>query len=375
MRTVKAAAAALTATLAAAAASVAAGRYASDAALKTPGDGRLPTEPRLTVHATGDDWITLTRALAAQRPGTYGLAGTDTHAVVGPVLDTAAHPADTVVRRLDRVTRGTVRTGDRMWLVPNLHTGDPTTALGLDHTTVAFPGELGPLPAWFVPGPRDTWVIAVHGLGADREHALNVMELLHRMRFPVLTPAYRGDTGAPRSPDGLHHLGETEWRDLDAAIRHAVQHGARRVVLLGWSTGATMALLAATHSALRERISGLVLDSPVLDWSATLRALATARHTPGALLPLAVRAAQGRTGLRGERTAQAAEPGGLAVPTLILHGPGDTLAPWAHSRRLAADRPDLVTLLPVPDAPHAAMWNADPTAYEEALRRFLTPLM
>jgi hypothetical protein len=29
----------------------------------------------------------------------------------------------------------------------------------------------------------------------------------------------------------------------------------------------------------------------------------------------------------------------------------------------------------VPDAPHAAMWNADPTEYEERLRRFLTPLM
>ncbi|MDH6698470.1 alpha/beta hydrolase [Streptomyces griseoviridis] len=375
MRTVKAAAAAVTAALAAGAASVAAGRFASDAALKAPSGTRLPTEPRLTVHATGDDWITLTRAFASLRPGTYGLADDDSHAVVGPVLDAAAHSADTVVRRLERVTRGAPRTGDRMWLVPNLHTGDPTTALGLAHTAVAVPGELGPLPAWSVPGPRDTWVIAVHGLAAGREHTLNLMEFLHGLRFPVLAPSYRGDPGAPRSPDGLHHLGETEWRDLDAAIRHAVQHGARRVVLYGWSTGATMALLAATHSALGSRISGLVLDSPVLDWTATLRALATARHTPGALLPLAVRAAQGRTGIRGDRTAQAAEPGGLAVPTLIVHGPDDTLAPWAPSRRLAADRPDLVTLHPVPGAPHAAMWNADPDGYEEVLRRFLTPLM
>src|SRR5690606_828061 len=113
--------------------------------------------------------------------------------------------------------------------------------------------------------------------------------------------AYRGDQGAPRSPDGLHHFGETEWRDLDAAIRHAVDSGARQVVLLGWSTGATMALRAAARSPLRERIAGLVLDSPVLSWEATLRALAAARHTPGPLLPLAVRAAKGRTGLYGDR--------------------------------------------------------------------------
>ena len=35
----------------------------------------------------------------------------------------------------------------------------------------------------------------------------------------------------------------------------------------------------------------------------------------------------------------------------------------------------MVALRTVADAPHGAMWNADPEAYEEALRRFLTPLM
>ena len=68
-------------------------------------------------------------------------------------------------------------------------------------------------------------------------------------------------------------------------------------------------------------------------------------------------------------------PTALHVPTLVLHGPDDALAPWQQSRELAARRPDLVTLHPVPRAPHAAMWNADPAGYEEALRRFLTPLM
>jgi pimeloyl-ACP methyl ester carboxylesterase len=204
---------------------------------------------------------------------------------------------------------------------------------------------------------------------------MNLMGFLHRNRFPVLALAYRGDLGAPRSPDGLGHLGETEWRDLDAAIRYAVRYGAEQVVLHGWSTGATMALRAAARSGLRGRISGLVLDSPVLDWETTLRALAAAGRTPGALLPLAVRAAQGRTGLYGDRLAQATDPDHLQVPTLIFHGPDDTVAPWKFSRRLATARPNLVALHTVPHAPHGAMWNADPDSYEEALRRFLTPLM
>ncbi|SOD87526.1 alpha/beta hydrolase [Streptomyces sp. Ag109_G2-15] len=375
MGTVKATAAALTAVLAAGAASVAAGRLASDAALKAPPGRPLPTEPRLTVHGTAAGQITLTRDLASLRPGTYGLAGDGSHAVVGPVLATAGHTPDTVVRRLVRVTHGTLAPGDTVWLTPNVHVGNPDAALGLDHADIDVPGELGALPAWFVPGYRDTWVIAVHGLGTTREHALNVMEFLHGRRLPVLALAYRGDLGAPRPPDGLNHLGETEWRDVDAAIRYAVRYGARRVILLGWSTGATMALRAAEHSVVRERIAGLILDSPVLSWQATLRALAQARHTPEPLLPLAVRAAQGRAGLEADRAAETTDPELLDVPTLIIHGPDDTVAPWEYSRRLAARRPDRVALHTVPQAPHAAMWNADPPEYEERLRRFLTPLM
>lgn len=374
--TVKATAAAVTAALVAgAAASVAAGRLASDAALKALPGRPLPTEPRLSVHGTAAGQISLTRDLASLRPGTYGLAGNGSHAVVGPVLPTAPHRPDTVVRRLERVTHGALHRGDKVWLTPNLHVGNPRSALGIEHAEVDVPGELGPLPAWFVPGVRETWVIAVHGLGATRELPMNIMGFLHRRHFPVLALAYRGDLGAPRPPDGLNHLGETEWRDLDAAIRYAVRYGAERIVLHGWSTGATMALRAATRSAVRERISGLVLDSPVLNWEVTLRALARARHTPGPLLPLAVRAAQGRTGLYGDRQAEATDPEGLTVPTLIFHGPGDQVAPWQLSRRLAERRPNLVALHTVPNAPHGAMWNADPEGYEEDLRRFLTPLM
>ncbi|MET7602816.1 alpha/beta fold hydrolase [Streptomyces avermitilis] len=375
MRTVKATAAAVTVAIAAGAAGVAAGRFASDAALKAPPGRPLPTEPRLTVHSTAAGQITLTRALASQRPGTYGVSGDGSHAVVGPVLATAPHSADTVVRRLERVTHGTLEPGDKVWLTPNVHIGNPSSALGLEHADVDIPGELGSLPAWFVPGVRDTWVITVHGLGATREHPMNVMGFLNRHHFPVLDLAYRGDLGAPRPQDGLNHLGETEWRDLDAAIRYAVRYGAERVVLHGWSTGATMALRAAAHSGLRERISGLMLDSPVLSWETTVRTLAAARRTPGALLPLAVRAAQGRTGLHGDRIQVAADPQHLQAPVLIFHGPGDTVAPWGLSRRLADSRPNLVTLHTVTNAPHGAMWNADPGVYEEAMRRFLTPLM
>ncbi|MBW5485799.1 alpha/beta hydrolase, partial [Streptomyces bambusae] len=316
-----------------------------------------------------------TRTLASLRPGTYGLQAPGVHAVVGPVLPDAPHDPDTVVRQLVAVTHGSLDPGARVHLTPQVHLGDPRSALGLDHADVDVPGELGSLPAWFVPAARDTWVITVHGLGATREQPMAVMPFLGRHQLPVLDLAYRGDLGAPASPDGLGHLGESEWRDLDAALRYALRFGARRIVLHGWSTGAAMALHAAERSSLADRICALVLDSPVLDRHTTLRALVAARGTPAPLLPLAVRAAESMAGLRADRRPPAADPRALRIPALLFHGPDDALAPWDPSRALAAARPDLVTLHTVRDAPHGAMWNADPAGYEEALRRFLTPHM
>ncbi|ANW20823.1 alpha/beta hydrolase [Streptomyces clavuligerus] len=377
MRPVTAAAAAATTLLGLGAATFAVGRHTSDAILRPTPDRPFPGDPRLTVHALDEDRVTLSRTLAAGRPGVYGLRGPGVHAVVGPVLEEVTRSADTLVRRVERVVHGVLEPGARVRLTPQLHRGDPAAALGIEYADVTVPGELGPLPAWSVPGARETWVIAVHGLGTTREHPLNLLPFLHRRRIPVLGVGYRGDPDAPRSPDGMGHLGDTEWRDLDAALRFAVRGGARRVVLYGWSTGATMALHTAADSALRDRISGLVLDSPVLDKDATLHALAAARHTPAPLVPLAVRAARSRAGLYDGRQlpAPVADAQTLRVPTLILHGPDDTVAPWEPSRELAARRPDLVGLTTVRGAPHAAMWNADPERYEEALRRFLTPLI
>ncbi|MET7937301.1 alpha/beta fold hydrolase [Streptomyces sp. NPDC005322] len=374
MRLRTTAAAAAASLLSVGAAAVAAGRYAIGAALKPAPDRPLPNEPPLTVHGTDDGRITLTRSLASLRPGTYGLVGRDCHAVVGPVIEDVPHPADCVVRRLEAITHGALEPGARVRLTPQVHNGNPRDTLGIDHADVDVPGELGPLPAWFIPGERTTWVITTHGLGTTREHPMVVMPFLRRLRVPVLDLAYRGDPGAPRPEDRIGHLGDIEWRDLDAAIRYAVRYGAQDIVLHGWSTGATMALHAAANSALRHRVRGIVLDSPVLDWRATLRALALAHGTPAALLPLVMRAAEGR-GLGESALAEACDPERLAVPTLLFHGPDDTLAPWSVSRELAARRSELVTLHTVRQAPHAAMWNADPHGYEEVLRRFLTPLL
>ncbi|WP_433888676.1 alpha/beta hydrolase [Streptomyces sp. CA-111067] len=371
MRLRIAVAAAVTTVLGAGTAALAAGRYGSRFALKPAAEGPAP-EGAVTVHSLTRDHVVLTRTGASARRGVYGLAADGTHATAGEITGRTPY---SVTRRLLRTQEGALEPGTAVRVTPQAFTGDPRTALGLDFTDVEVPGDLGELPAWYLPGDRATWVITVHGFGATREQALSVLPALHRNRFPQLVLGYRGDPGAPASPDGISHLGHTEWRDLDAAMRYAVEYGAERIVLFGWSTGATMALRALAESPVRDRVNGLVLDSPVLDWEATVRAAAEANGVPAALMPLTVRAAEGRTDPHPEQVAAMADPGRITVPTLLLHGPDDKLAPWAASRELAARRPELVVLHTVPGAPHAAMWNADPAAYEETLRRFLTPLM
>jgi pimeloyl-ACP methyl ester carboxylesterase len=353
------------------AAVVAMGRYGSRFALRPSADGPAP-EGSVTVHTVTADRVVLTRSPASARRGVYGLTSDGVHALAGDVVDGTAY---SVTRKLLAVTHGSLAPGGAVRLTAQVHRGNPRVALGLDYTEVDVPGELGPLPGWYLPGARRTWVITVHGLGATREHALNVLPALHRQRVTQLVLGYRNDPEAPPSPDGIGHLGRTEWRDLDAAMRYAVEYGAERIVLYGWSTGATMALHAQRLSAVKDRVSGLILDSPVLDWRATVRTVAEWHGLPGPLMPLAVRAAEGRTGSPARHATATADPAPPTVPALVFHGPDDTLAPWAASRELAARHPDLVVLHTVLGAQHGAMWNADPAGYEETLRRFLTPLM
>lgn len=144
MRPATATAAAVTTLLGVGAVAVAAGRYASDVALKAPSGRPLPGDPRLTVHTVGPERITLTRSLASLRPGTYGLDGPDLHAVVGPVLDRVPHTADTVVRRLERVELGALGPGARVRFTPSCTAAHRSAPSGSPTRTSRSPANSAP---------------------------------------------------------------------------------------------------------------------------------------------------------------------------------------------------------------------------------------
>jgi pimeloyl-ACP methyl ester carboxylesterase len=323
------------------------------------------------VLAVSDGAVTLAANRLTAQPGTWGLRwATDAGsglAVLGPVAEENSRE---VVRPLlggDRPEPGSAV------LDAGPYDPDPA-ARGLPFEDVDVPGPLGRYPAWLVPAEGDTWVVLVHGRGGARREALRILPALHALRLPQLVITYRNDVDAPPSPDGYYHLGDTEWEDVEAAVRFAVERGARRIVLFGWSMGGAVTGAFLDRSADAARVAAVIWDAPLVDWRATLRQQARNRRLPPGLSPLASAVTSRRIGIDFDRFDLRRNPPAVRPPTLVVHSAGDTAVPVSASRALAVAGPDLrwpLRYLEVPLVEHTASWNADPVAYERAVTSFL----
>jgi pimeloyl-ACP methyl ester carboxylesterase len=310
--------------------------------------------------------------LAANRltcqPGVWGLRWADGLAAIGPVLGTGRRE---VVREL---LGGPVPpAGTAAVLDTGPYDPDPG-AVGLDFETVAVPGPLGDYPGWLVPGGDRPWVVLVHGRGGSLREGLRILPALHRRGHPVLVAAYRNDEGAPASPDGHDHLGDTEWTDLAAAVDYVRGRGADRVVLYGWSMGAAIIGAYLDRAPDADRVAAVVWDAPLVDWRATLRQQARNRRLPSVLSPLASAVTTRRIGIDFDRFDLRRNPPAVRPPTLVVHTDDDTAVPVSATRALVAAAPRLdwpIRYREVPGVEHTAAWNADPAAYERAVTGFL----
>ncbi|HEX3325222.1 MAG TPA: alpha/beta fold hydrolase, partial [Solirubrobacterales bacterium] len=247
-------------------------------AVLVPDRSGWPTDA--TVEGLAPGRVVLSRSASTQRPGVYGLLWQGGHAIVGAVVK---RDADSVTRRLRAVHGYLLRPGMKVALDTDTFAGDPRQTLGLPFKNVGIPDELGPMPAWLIPARSHTWAIVVHGINGDQQAGLRIAPTLHRTGLPSLLISYREDLGSPSSPDDFHHMGLTEWRDLQAAARYALSHGAHRLVLVGYSMGGAIVAQFMERSPLARRVAGLVLDAPVLDWKATLEFNAEQMGLPGLL--------------------------------------------------------------------------------------------
>jgi alpha-beta hydrolase superfamily lysophospholipase len=344
-------------------------------------DAKPPAPPALQteVLAVGDRSITLARDPASPRelttPGTFGLRWDGGYGRLGAILTTGP---DRVQRAFTRIEGTTPRAGERSGVDGYAWPANPSLAAGRPARDVSYASPLGPAPAWLVGGPRDTWVILVHGYNAARSETLRVLATTTRLGYPSLAVSYRNDPDAPHTPDGLRRWGATEWRDLEAATRYALDHGARGVVLAGFSMGGAVVTSFLLESPLASRVRGVVLDSPALDLGAVIDQGATDRDLPvlGTPVPPALtEAAKGIAGLRynldwGELD-YVDRSSRLTAPMLVFHQSGDPTVPVAISEALASARAGLVTFERFSGDGHVQSWNTDRARYERTLRAFL----
>jgi len=335
------------------------------------------TDTSITLAPDGDRDARSTAVTALEWPGGFG-----------ELTEVLGADSGRVTRRF-RAIAGRPAVGSRASARPYAFAADPLTLHGIPFEVVALATPAGACSAWVMrapgvpaPGPvaagsgvaappDSAWMIFVHGRRAVRAQALRVAPLFLGLGWNVMAIAYRNHEGAARSGDGRYRLGAEEWRELEGAVQWAVDHGARRVVLTGYSMGGAIVLQFLRRSPLAARVEGAILDGPVLRWRPVLDLAAKERGVHPILTSLGTAVTAWRAGLRWEDLDLLAHAPEYRVPLLVFHGSADPTVPAALSDSLAERRPDLVTVVRVIDAGHVRCWNADPRGYEAAIASWL----
>lgn len=316
-------------------------------------DSSVTVEP-----GTGDD-------SEAGRPGVFGLDWDGGYGRVGEITDSSG----------EVVTRRVLDAFDGLEGLPGL-------GVAVDIDSYAYPAELppgwevravdtplGPMEAWFASGSRGTWVIHIHGRGAERNETLRAAVPLAEAGYPQLVMSYRNDPDTTPDPSGYYRYGISEWSDLEAAVELATGAGADNVVLYGYSTGGAVAM-AYLERAVDPPVIGAVFDSPNLDFAATVDFNASQRTLPGLGVPVPgslAWVARTITSFRIDVDWDAIDyidrADRLEVPVLVFHGTDDSTVPIETSRRFAAES-EHVELIEVEGAEHVQSWNRGPDDYE-----------
>ncbi len=317
--------------------------------------------------------VTLEQTPETGKPGTYWFEWSGAYSLLGDVVSRAP---GRVTRQVVRGATPSVRTPGYFGNVPP---GDPKVAWGIDYSEIMVRTELGPAPAWYVPGKGATWVVAVHGQNGRRKAELKILPVVHQLGLPFLDISYRNDEGAPSSPDGLLHLGDAEWRDLEAALRQAQTMGARRFVLYGTSMGGQIIGQLLARSPLANTVDRVVMDAPMIDVRMTSEQGARNFHVPGFVAGfvagLSDAVVEWRTGVDVDQLSLIRHPPKVRPPLLLIHTVPDTDHPIQEPLDLVAAAAKLgwqIQFEKFDQGEHTEAWNVDRARYDQLIRGFLS---
>lgn len=310
-------------------------------------------------------------------PGKWGLRwsspdGTNGNGMLGDIIEQGD---DFLIRQF------TPASGDPPNSTPasvsgDIYPDDPYLAFGIQYQTVQYETPLGTQDAWQVaqyPEVKgDTWAIFVHGLRGAPADGLHTLPVLNDLGIPALFITYRNDQGQPQDPSGIYQYGLTEWQDLHAAVAYALsQAGANNIVLIGQSMGGGIVAKFLYESPLAASVTGIVLDSPMLQFEETVHLGARQRNIPFFVTETAKWLATLRFDVNWQAMDYLKDADLLNVPILLIHGEIDTRVPIETSNQLFELRPDLITYSIYPNTTHANTWNTNSARHTQDLRNFL----
>lgn len=254
--------------------------------------------------------------------------------------------------------------------------GDPGKAFGFAFEDASVQSELGPLPAWIVPGDGTavgTWLVYAHGIAGRRENGYKALSVAQPLGITSLLFTYRNGVGAPNAPEGIYGFGVTEWRDLEDAVKLARERGARRIILAGDSMGGAIIGEFLTRSEQRSGIVALVLDAPALDIRAITSGFASHIGFPlpeGVAWTARRMILPWRVGIDFSGAITLSVVGSVPYPIFNAHGARDSVVPVGVSDELYERRVGRMVYLRT-NADHVLSWQAEPDRYRSELDAFL----
>jgi pimeloyl-ACP methyl ester carboxylesterase len=232
--------------------------------------------------------------------------------------------------------------------------------------------------AWHFPASSDKWVIHVHGRRAGMGETLRNVEQFSRLGFRQLTISMESDPkpfglGTPKS-----NLGDTEWNQIELAVLHAQNEGAKEIVLFGWSQGAFIIGQYLRNSTHVDLVRGAIFDSPLLDYRSTMQFHAkragVARHLGDRVID-AIQDSKiiklfGYRNVDVDGISLTNKPVGVNIPFLILYSPTDGHVE-SFDVHLFAGHNENVTLVDFDGAKHCRLYNHDQEKYQKSIIQWL----
>lgn len=312
--------------------------------------------------------VTLSRDEESNERGTWGLDAPEAYAQTGAIQ---GRDAETVTRRAVTLD-GTLRPGDVVDVDGYAYPEDPRAAFDFRVSEIDIAAPLGEQPAWLTEGRKDRWAVFVHGRAARRNECFRLLAILHEEHdFSALCVSYRNDPESPQDPQSLYRQGAEEWRDVEPALQYALDHGAKDLVLAGFSMGGQITANLLRHSELADDVDAAIWDAPLLDWGPAIALGAQDRGVPGWLVPIGLQASEWRAGVDYADLNQIEHAGEFTLPILLFHGTADATVPVSVADRFVEAAGDNVSYERVEGAGHVTSWNHDRRRYTRAVRQFL----